>query len=427
MKHLIIKLLTTPLSQLGIIGFLFTTTYNAFKSLDLLGEVWLIPTLIIVGIIVVIVILFFYCLLSAFTTGFINKLNEELLKEGEKLAEHVINLRQHSHNFVRYQNKYVVILIILVITGVIAKNHYLGEGKNITKDEPSGIVNPRREAGFKDDGIHEYNNGNYEKAVNLLEEYITEEEKQEKTPDPEALIYLNNAKIGQKPSNTIAVVAPITKNINGAKEILRGVAQAQYEINNSEQENINSKLLKVIIKDDNNDNFTIDKKAQELANNSQILGIIGHYESGITLEAGKIYEDQKIVAISPISTSVKLTENNDKRKKNKKKIYIFRTVPNDSIAAKALAEYMITLNKKKAAIFYNSENEYSNSISSQFEKFLTQKGGQVIEKFDFYDSSFDADRNVKESINNSVEVLALFPNTKQLSNALKVTKANNNW
>lgn len=49
--------------------------------------------------------------------------------------------------------------------------------------------------------------------------------------DPEALIYLNNARIGEKETYTIAAVVPIGTEKTSAKEILRGVAQAQNEIN----------------------------------------------------------------------------------------------------------------------------------------------------------------------------------------------------
>ena len=68
--------------------------------------------------------------------------------------------------------------------------------------------------------------------------------------DPEALIYLNNAKIGKNKSLTIAVSAPIGSDPNVAQEILRGVAQAQNQVNQSG--GINGTPLKVVIADDQN-------------------------------------------------------------------------------------------------------------------------------------------------------------------------------
>ncbi|MEL0591761.1 MAG: ABC transporter substrate-binding protein [Planktothrix rubescens PR223] len=124
--------------------------------------------------------------------------------------------------------------------------------------------------------------------------------------------------------------------------------------------------------------------AEELVKNPDVLGVIGHYASDVTLATGKVYQAGKLVAVSPTSTSVKLTGSSD---------YIFRTVPNDSVAAKALADYMQKqLNKKNAAIFYNSQSDYSESLKSEFVKFLRQQGGEVSSKliFDLSDPNFNA-------------------------------------
>lgn len=51
--------------------------------------------------------------------------------------------------------------------------------------------------------------------------------------DPEARIFLNNARIGKQKSYTIATSVPIGTDPNESLEILRGVAQAQNEINAS--------------------------------------------------------------------------------------------------------------------------------------------------------------------------------------------------
>ena len=68
--------------------------------------------------------------------------------------------------------------------------------------------------------------GNYEEAISQLKASLKRDRN-----DPEALIYLNNALIGNKKSYTIAASVPISSDLNGAQEILRGVAQAQNEVN----------------------------------------------------------------------------------------------------------------------------------------------------------------------------------------------------
>jgi len=61
--------------------------------------------------------------------------------------------------------------------------------------------------------------------------------------DPESLIYLNNAKIARDNSESlkVAVIAPVNFDQNLAEELLRGVAQAQNEVN--ERGGINGKKI----------------------------------------------------------------------------------------------------------------------------------------------------------------------------------------
>ena len=89
--------------------------------------------------------------------------------------------------------------------------------------------------------------GRYEQAIAKLTQLL-----QENPNHPEALIYLNNAKIANQKSYTLAVAIPSGTNINGAKEILRGVAQAQQEIN--QLGGIEGIPLKILIANDNKGN-----------------------------------------------------------------------------------------------------------------------------------------------------------------------------
>ncbi|MCZ0904594.1 ABC transporter substrate-binding protein, partial [Microcoleus sp. HI-ES] len=142
--------------------------------------------------------------------------------------------------------------------------------------------------------------GNYNAAISDLQASL-----KTNPNDPEALIYLNNARIGTQKSYTIAAAVPIGSDINAAQEILRGVAQAQNEINQSG--GISGTPLKVLIANDDNNSEMAAQIASALASNSEILGVIGHFGSDTTLAASKIYQQKQLVAISPTSTSVQLS------------------------------------------------------------------------------------------------------------------------
>ncbi|MEH2221713.1 ABC transporter substrate-binding protein [Nostoc sp.] len=232
--------------------------------------------------------------------------------------------------------------------------------------------------------------------------------------DPEALIFLNNARIGSSKSYTIVASVPFGTDPNVALEILRGIAQAQNQVNSSG--GIKGVFLRVGIANDD-DNPEIAKQiASTLVSNSEVLGVVGPNTSDSTLAAGAIYTSGQLVAISPTSTSVKIS--NFSR-------YVFRTVPSDFMAARSLANYMVkTLQKKNAVVFFNSQSNYSQSLKSEFVSSVSLEGGQVASEFDLSKADFSAAKSVEQATKQGAEVLMLAANTETLDKALQVIQIN---
>ncbi|MBW4489404.1 MAG: ABC transporter substrate-binding protein [Trichocoleus desertorum ATA4-8-CV12] len=244
---------------------------------------------------------------------------------------------------------------------------------------------------------------------------------QEQRNDPETLIFLNNARIGQRKSYAIAVVAPVKTDLNGALEIFRGVAQAQSEINQAG--GINGAFLRVAIANDDNDPDTAKRLAANLVENQQILGVVGHYSSDVTLATKPVYADGELVAISPVSTSVELSASGGQPAGSPH--YVFRTVPSDYVAARALADYMLTkLQKQNAVVFFNSQSNYSKSLKSEFVSSVLTRGGQVMAEIDLSDPSFSAAKSIEQALKQNAEVLMLAANTSSLDRALQVVQLN---
>ena len=251
--------------------------------------------------------------------------------------------------------------------------------------------------------------GNYDEAVSLLSASLNR-----LGNDPEAVIYFNNAQIGDEKSYDIAVSVPIGSDVNAAQEILRGVAQAQTQVNHSD--GIDSLPLKVQIVNDDNDPAIAQQVATTLIQNSEILGVVGHYASDVTLAAANIYRSGQLVAISPISTSVKLSNLSP---------FLFRTVPSDHIAARALANYMLeALNQKNVVVYYSSQSDYSKSLKSEFSTAVSLGGGRVVNQVDLSDANFSAADSVKQAMSGGAEVLMLAANTSTLDRALQVIQVN---
>ena len=260
-----------------------------------------------------------------------------------------------------------------------------------------------------DEVVQAFANQNYSQAIASLESSLKQHPN-----DPIALIYLNNARIGSGRSYTIVASVPLRTNPNSSLEILRGIAQAQDAVNSSG--GINGIRLKVGIANDDDNRQIAEKIAANLVKNSDVLGVIGHSASDTTLAAGKIYDSRQLVAISPTSTTVRLTNFS---------LYVFRTVPSDFIAARSLANYMVkNLQKKQAAIFFNSQSNYSLSLKNEFASYLSAEGGQVVSEFDLSLTNFSAARSLEEAISAGAEVVMLAPNADTLDKALQVVKVN---
>lgn len=151
----------------------------------------------------------------------------------------------------------------------------------------------------------------YEQAIKKFKSAM------ERVPnDPEISIYINNAEFLSKykdenDSIKIAVNVPIWKSTVVAKEILRGVAQAQEEVNNNFQKcrdsgkdqycnNSLSKPLIIIIGSDDNDVNIAENIAEYLVNDSSVLAVVGHNASDVSMAAAKKYQG-KLLMVSPTS------------------------------------------------------------------------------------------------------------------------------
>ncbi|GCA69333.1 leucine-, isoleucine-, valine-, threonine-, and alanine-binding protein [Microcystis aeruginosa NIES-2519] len=261
----------------------------------------------------------------------------------------------------------------------------------------------------KQAAIQALGKGDFQQAVSLLEKSL-----QTNQNDPEALIYLNNARIGQAKSYTIAVSVPIGGSVNTSLEILRGVAQSQNQINQAG--GINGTPLKVLIADDAYNPEIAAQIAQKLAADNSILGVVGHTSSDTSLAAAAIYQKAGLVMISPVSTSVKLSNFGD---------YIFRSVPSDFVAARALAESSLQKNPNvKAVVFFNSQSNYSQSLKSEFTTALGLGGGQVVSEFDLSSLTFSPSKSLQQAQQEGANLIALLGDSGTLDKALQVVQIN---
>jgi branched-chain amino acid transport system substrate-binding protein len=279
--------------------------------------------------------------------------------------------------------------------------------------------------------------------------------------DAETLIYLNNALLeANKMQNyTIAVAVSIPKNQSDfndddgdsrAKEMLRGVAQLQTKINLGllndndpflkyfpdqnfiNKKAINGKGLKVVITNDENDELLAKKRAASLSQRPEILGVVGHYPSEMTVATVDIYKENNLVLISPGSTTSELTKYPRKN--------FLRTVFSSDQQSPAIAKFLQEKSIKKVVGFYSEGSPFSESFFNSFKTIFTRPpfSGTVV-KLDEFDlgNNFKAEEAIQELRRQKEEKitetigLVLFPKAigDAQGDAIRLIKLNNsqNW
>ncbi|MDZ8034951.1 ABC transporter substrate-binding protein [Nostoc sp. DedSLP04] len=293
----------------------------------------------------------------------------------------------------------------LVISPVISPEWY-SSGDRVLFKEKSNTD--------RDSGVKAFRDGDYAKAQAFFEKAVESDRKKRHT-EPELQVYLNNAKARQAGSTLmLAAVLPVDNREDQAKEMLRGIADAQTQFNDSG--GANGRLLEVLIANDANDSKRAASIAQKLTDNSAVLGVIGHNASSASEAGLKKYEkaNPPLAMISPTSTSNTLVS----------KVF-FRTVPSDKESGKKLAYYTKkNLHIDKVAIFYNpNDTTYSTSLQKAFESNFQQIGGQVVRKVSLSKPNLNAENEVK-SLSGQVSAVLLFPDVNLTTEAIQIAKAN---
>ncbi|MDD1427556.1 ABC transporter substrate-binding protein [Dolichospermum sp. ST_sed9] len=255
---------------------------------------------------------------------------------------------------------------------------------------------------------------NYHQAIKKFTKYL-----QEYPNDPEASIYLENAKIGNKKVIKIGVAVPIGSNPPVAQEILRGVAQAQQEINHDS--GVSGRFLQIQIANDDNHPEIAQEIAERFVKSADILAVIGHNSSDASIPASNIYQAGKLVMISPTSTSMILTAKTGNPDDN----YIYRTVVSSEVIAEALAEYAEN-NQKSKIVICNDFQATDQSFYQTFINAINKKKLALISDIgcDFAVGKFQPEQIIQSAIKENVNTIMMSPHVDKIHQAIKLAESN---
>jgi len=170
----------------------------------------------------------------------------------------------------------------------------------------------------------------------------------------------------------IGIGGPFT---DGAVDFGRGAKRAVELAVKQANESDEAKDLGITFTTMDGDDQSNPDKANPVAtafvSNRDLVGVIGHFNTGVSVPASQVYNENNVVQIAYGATGVALTEQGFAN--------VFRTCARDDSQGPAAAESAINLGFKKAYIVDDS-SPYGQGIAEEFEKKYVELGGEVLGK-----------------------------------------------
>lgn len=177
-----------------------------------------------------------------------------------------------------------------------------------------------------------------------------------------------NGQPAQSNEIKIGLACPLTGvSAQDGESIKKGVELAIEKVNS--KGGINSKQVKLVVADDKTDPKEGAIVANKLAQDKSILAIVGHFNSSATLAGAPIYNKEKVVHISPGSSSPAVTNAGP---------YTFRVITTDAYQGKYVAEWALKDEGfKKIAVIYEN-TDYGKGLSDVFAAEVDSLGGEIV-------------------------------------------------
>lgn len=169
----------------------------------------------------------------------------------------------------------------------------------------------------------------------------------------------------------IAAAGPLTgSSAQSGKDDERGVQLAINELNARKLviagQPVKFQLVSV---DDQGDPKVGVNVAQKLVDDG-VAAVIGHYNSGVSIPAARVYNDARVVMITGASSNPQLTKLGFP--------YVYRLATNDNVMGGRMAEYAANvLNFKRAAVV-DDRTAYGTGVADVFVKSAEKNGMAIV-------------------------------------------------
>jgi branched-chain amino acid transport system substrate-binding protein len=148
---------------------------------------------------------------------------------------------------------------------------------------------------------------------------------------------------------------------------MRGAQVAIDELN--QKGGILGRQVELVTLDDKADPKEANSVAQRLAADPDVVAVVGHLNSGCSIPASKIYHENSLAMITPISTSDALTQQGFRN--------VFRVCIRNSDQGPAAARFAMQKLGKMNFFIIDDKTAYGAGLADEFEKAAKELGGNV--------------------------------------------------
>jgi len=185
----------------------------------------------------------------------------------------------------------------------------------------------------------------------------------QKGPAPKATAEETVVKIG--------LAAPLTgPQAHIGIDIRNGAQLAVDDLNAAGTEIGGKKVRFELVAEDDEANPTKATTVAQKLVDSKVVAVVGHFNSGASIPASKIYSDGGVAQISPSSTNPKYTQQGFKT--------TFRVVAHDDQQGPTLARFALNTLKAKSIAVIDDSTAYGQGLADAFEATVKAAGAQVV-------------------------------------------------
>lgn len=207
----------------------------------------------------------------------------------------------------------------------------------------------------------------------------------------------------------IGVILPLTgPGASYGTQVLDGIKLAQHDLINSNT--ISSERVKLIIEDSQTEVSKGINALHKLKNINNVQFVIGALASSVTLACAPYAEENKILLLSPGSSSNDISNAGD---------YIFRIAPKDSYDGEFLAKSIfLDYSILNVSIIYLN-NDFGIGLKESFVKSYSKLGGNIVMSESFEMGTNDFRTLITKILGNNFEALLLIAAGQENILALK--------